>query len=408
MKRTLRNPGNSSTVGDVHDVFFEYDVSNVGRKRPRTKEEGYYESESEEDEDQILNKEKKEGQSEDMFSDTSEDEKRTLPNDEAQKRRDFIENGDAERLAHKGLRNKEVLNDDSDDEDDNGKYSKLRYEDIEGQEDTNQANDLDADEEGSEISVPSSPKRMSFNLKEDMEEGDFDENGNFIRKNYDPESQYDAWLNGSVSNKKSIAAAREAEQKRKEMENRRRNQELEEFSKLPFSTVPEALSFFIARMERDESILEFLQRQSGNKKSYKKKKNNTAEGISPERKSADAFRKKLIELITAGLTFLEDKIGKEDIYSETRESLQRIYQKLTSNSWSSPVSYDDSNSSQYNFKWEFDDKTYGPYTASQIQAWSNEGYFTDAKHAAFIQLANMDEWMYPNNICFCDVVSLKK
>ncbi|EPY49199.1 GYF domain-containing protein [Schizosaccharomyces cryophilus OY26] len=370
------------------DVYLENDVSNIGRKRYKTKEEGYYDSDSEEE--VAMKKTKNDDDASDMFSESSGDEEKG----NAGKRTE--EEDPSERLAQKGLSSRNEL-DDEFEEDDAEAEEKLSYEDIEGQEEAPDAQDSGSSEEEM---TSGNPKVIPFNLKEDMEEGDFDENGNFVRKSNDPSDQYDAWLNGDVCSKRSIAAAKRAELTRKQQAHQKMLSDIEESKRLPFQTVPEALSFLIIRMEPDENVLSFLQRQSvsNSAASRSKKHKKPSEHFSPERRSADEYRKRLIEIITGCITFLEDRTKFESLYSETKEALQRLFQRITHEAWRPPAV--DMEKPLFYFKWEGDEKVYGPYSGSQMQAWDHLGYFTNAKQAAFVSTSADGNWMFPQNVSY--------
>ncbi|EPX72264.1 GYF domain-containing protein [Schizosaccharomyces octosporus yFS286] len=380
--------GVNASSENEEDVYLENDVSNVGKKRYKTKEEGYYDSDSEEE--VAMKKPKNDGDASDMFSESSGDEAKGNADRETE------EQDPSERLAQRGLSSRNELDDEFEDEDTNAQET-LRYEDIEGQEEVSDSVSIDSEGEGRDSGKS---KVTPFNLKEDMEEGDFDENGNFVRKSNDPHDQYDAWLSGDVSSKRSIAAAKRAEFTRKQDAHKKMLSDVEELKRLPFHTVPEALSFLIVRMEPDENVLSFLQRQSISTlmTNRARKQKNTSEHVSLERQSADEYRKRLIETITGCITFLEDRTKIESLYSETKEALQRLFQRITHEAWKPPTV--DTEKPSFSFKWEGDEGIYGPYSAAQMQAWDNQGYFTNAKQAAFISISPEKGWMFPQNVSY--------
>ncbi|KAK6702580.1 hypothetical protein SNK04_012477 [Fusarium graminearum] len=105
------------------------------------------------------------------------------------------------------------------------------------------------------------PKVEAFNLKQEMEEGQFDQDGNYIRKGGDPDAVHDNWLQGL--SKKEMKKAAAAHEKR---EAEARKQRLEDDAII----VSELLKTLILNLERAETPLEALARLG--KKQIKPKK----------------------------------------------------------------------------------------------------------------------------------------
>lgn len=105
------------------------------------------------------------------------------------------------------------------------------------------------------------PRLDAFNLKDEEEEGKFDESGNYVRKAADPDAANDSWLDGL--SKKDMKRAREAQEKR---DGRQRELAAESDALL----TSELLSTLISHLEVGETPLEALQRL--NKKTQSKTK----------------------------------------------------------------------------------------------------------------------------------------
>ncbi|CAO3616129.1 unnamed protein product [Cunninghamella blakesleeana] len=90
----------------------------------------------------------------------------------------------------------------------NKKKKKLDLHEIEGQEMTSKDQDTDNESE--------KPKLMAFNMKQEMEEGSFDAQGNYIRNEKDPEAFHDRWMEGI--SRKEMVKAKEAQFKRDQLE----------------------------------------------------------------------------------------------------------------------------------------------------------------------------------------------
>ncbi|CAG8514943.1 12958_t:CDS:1 [Racocetra persica] len=179
------------------------------------------------------------------------------------------------------------------------------------------------------------PVIEAFNMKAELEEGKFDEAGNYIRNKKDPEAFHDNWLQGI--SRKDIEKARIAHEKQ---EKERLLKEAQEASNDPMDRVS-IWKELLTIMKCGETLLDTFQRLGGgtgakskNKRTsrqYSKKPKGKSMEISeppqpPEQKELSAEeiqeqdRKKCIER----LTDLSDKmmaLGHFDVYSDTWEQI---------------------------------------------------------------------------------------
>lgn len=337
-------------------------------------------------------------------SDTSGDEKPVQAKDEDDD--DDMFGGDEEKEKKEETKGKKKVN-----------FVKL--EDIAGQEfeeDEDKDESGDSDDEGAipDMGIPNDdaplddegvplpraskkdPKMTGFNLKDDMEEGAFDEDLNFVRKTVDAEAVHDNWLVGmKKSDIKKAAEAHEAREKaRKEKEEAER--------KIPTYQV---LSDLISYLERGETPLEALARLQS---AAKRKRNANGKGLSwrekkklkkapvgegedsemreaPETKpeteeeKTDRLRVELIEKITEATDRLLTR-GQREIYEETRESLMRQYARLTGEEWVEPKALEAEKEevTDWEYRWtdgRDDGQIYGPYPAETMRAWEQHGFF---------------------------------
>lgn len=108
---------------------------------------------------------------------------------------------------------------------------KLQMNEIEGQELSSHDRDWDEDDEEEEeededeamdgtttkkTKKKREPKLMAFNMKQEMEEGSFDQEGNYHRNKADPEAYHDRWMEGI--SRKQMAKAKEAQAQRERSE----------------------------------------------------------------------------------------------------------------------------------------------------------------------------------------------
>jgi CD2 antigen cytoplasmic tail-binding protein 2 len=226
------------------------------------------------------------------------------------------------------------------------------------------------------------PKIEKFNLRDDMEQGQFDEEGNFIRTAEDSEAHQDQWLSG-VS-KRDINRARAAHIHRLE-------EEEESEKNRQFIPKSELLSSLIENLDIGENSLEAMARLAPKKLVSKKKVARAGpSNASYDVINAEQERKQLVETITDACEKLLADHEVADVYDLTREELSRMYQKETGLPYvhelkrkrSTSEGNDVNNSqgraltdSQWQFKWEGIEEIHGPYSTSQMADWVKYDYF---------------------------------
>jgi len=216
----------------------------------------------------------------------------------------------------------------------------------------------------------------AFNMRNENEEGRFDQNGNFIHNAADPNDKYDQWLEG-ISRKDRKNAA-EAKAKREEDEkNRVRDEDSNLMSNL--------LTTFLTHVRKGERTVDALGRlEKGMRYLFSnipsilatihwKQRAGMKAYLILERKKSDEYKR-----ITATDEELADAMvemmrrGHNDIYEYQREKFVRMYKKETGEDWvDAPV------------MWEFywvnaeDDSVHGPYDSQTMQSWKDNSYFDD-------------------------------
>ncbi|ORX67253.1 hypothetical protein DL89DRAFT_209615, partial [Linderina pennispora] len=227
-------------------------------------------------------------------------------------------------------------NDDDDDEDmfsDNGAgpgtstahtAKRKRYldsSDIEGQELSSTARFDNTDAKGKQIDIGEDEgkggKLEAFNMKEELEDGKFDEAGNYVANKKDPQAHQDNWLEGVSSG--AIEQARVSKQ-RQEQQQRSHAQELS--VKWDSVSNDDLVIAIINSLMPRETVLSALARIGGPKKKAKKRWGKKAKGKEQEPTGEDRERKRKIE----ALTELADQMmgrGVVDIYDQTLEQLVR-------------------------------------------------------------------------------------
>ncbi|KAK2605958.1 hypothetical protein QQS21_003684 [Conoideocrella luteorostrata] len=241
------------------------------------------------------------------------------------------------------------------------------------------------------------PKVEAFNLRAEMEEGQFDQTGNYVRKAGDPDAIHDNWLDGVT--KKDMKRAAEAHEKQTA---EARKQRLEEAEIL----VSDLLKTLILQLEPAETPLEALARygksQTKSKKipQWKLKKiNKGAQNTEVDKEAAAAAEDPEQVRIKESINTVTDAADKllsrdfEEVYDQDRELLIRAYRRETGEDWVEPTS-------RYRYAaaanggggggessipvkmWEFrwidgrDDATkQGPFDTASMKAWQDAGYF---------------------------------
>ncbi|KAI9714729.1 MAG: hypothetical protein M1820_000018 [Bogoriella megaspora] len=250
------------------------------------------------------------------------------------------------------------------------------------------ADDMD-EELGAGSKKKHAPKLDAFNMRQEAEEGKFDESGNYIRKATDPDAVHDSWLDGF--SKKDFKQARDAEEKR-EQERKERNAADDAI------LTSELLRTLISHMEIGETVFETLARlnkEKGVKKpkwQKNKKKNTTTENSNGTHMEIDSDlvkddseeikRKEVIEAITGAADQLYSR-GQPEIYEAEREILIRQYTRETGEDWnSSNKSKDADTETDTAERWEYrwsdsrdGGESHGPYDSAIMVAWKDAGYF---------------------------------
>lgn len=413
-KFDVRNPYTlAPDTPDETDVFLEVDEGAVGRRkvnRNRVDIEGY-ESDS----------------SEGGFDETHK----------AWKEADGIAEVKGKRKG-KGKGKEDIEEEDEDDEDDmfadlrdtdgedqkdigTNERKKVKFmslEQIEGQdfaskrefadiidEDKGKGDDSDVEAEEEDIDPEvgeggkkkRAPKIDAFNMTSEMDEGRFDDAGNFIRKAAEKDAVHDSWLEG-VS-RKDMKRAKEAREKR----DAELQKKMKEDDMVPTS---EVLAELIRCLEKGETVLESLARLGStskkkkiNKNSWRQKKKAAARAAGNDEMDVDSRnnkgkdhedpaetrRKEIVERITGAADKLLTR-GQNEIYDDTREALIRQYRRESGEDWTDPKSSDtrdtDGDSTQPAKTWEYrwtdgrdDDSVYGPYGSVEMAGWNQHGFF---------------------------------
>lgn len=250
------------------------------------------------------------------------------------------------------------------------------------------------------------PKIDAFNMKNEQEEGAFDEAGNFIRKAVDPDAVHDRWLEG-VS-KKEMKRAREAHEKREaELRAARR----EDDSLL----TQDLLRSLILHLERGETPIEALARLGRARKSEPKKvpkwklkklkdkeKKDGAEAgameVDHSKGPEDPAQARIKEGINVITEAADKLLAREyaEVYETERELLVREWQDEAGERWreptpaaEAPAGGEGGSGGGAGKMWEYrwtdgrdGNSPQGPYDGPTMKAWQDAGYFEGVEFRA--------------------------
>ncbi|ORZ23551.1 hypothetical protein BCR42DRAFT_405000 [Absidia repens] len=209
-----------------------------------------------------------------------------------------------------------------------GKKKRLGLDDIEGQElgSRDQESDEEGDDGNKDASASKGNKLTAFNMQQEMEEGSFDAQGNYIRNSKDPEAFHDKWMEGI--SKKDMAKAKQAQFERDQAE---KVKEATRQSSLP-QTQADVYRTLVEYLLPGESVKDALTalgkgaqgkiplwKQKLMAKKNKNKKQSD-EPVLDEQQAADRQRK--VEDVT-GLADQLMALGHFTVYEDTFESMVR-------------------------------------------------------------------------------------
>ncbi|KAK2607818.1 hypothetical protein N8I77_006468 [Diaporthe amygdali] len=251
------------------------------------------------------------------------------------------------------------------------------------------------------------PKIDAFNMKNEQEDGAFDEAGNFIRKAVDPDAVHDRWLDG-VS-KKEMKKAREAHERR-EAELRAARKEDDTL------LTQDLLRSLILHLERGETPIEALARLGRARKTDhkkvpkwklkklkgKEKKDGDTDAMDVDhgKEAEDPAQARVKEAINAITEAADKLLAREyaEVYETERELLVREWQDEAGERWREPTPAAEadtgggggsSTAATGNKMWEYrwtdgrdGESVQGPYDGTTMKAWQDAGYFEGVEFRA--------------------------
>lgn len=400
-----RNP--STLAPDAPEADDVLDLDEIGKsggvKRNAVNIDGY-DSDSDNDNFDARAREKarrekasKEEEENDMFADLEEADGDEDEDEAGRARKDvrFLEENEIEGQVSTSKSGGHVSADFSLRGKQRGKEEESSSESGDDEERDHVGSDLD-EELGAGGKKKHAPKLDAFNMRDENEEGRFDETGNYVRKAMDPDAVHDNWLDG-VS-KKDMKRAREAQ------EQREKEQRMKDRADAALLT-SDLLGTLIRNMEIGETVMEALQRlgkskskakavpkwKQKQKQKQKEKQNGSANGEAMDvdanlEDPAEIKRKEAVEAITGAADQLMTR-GDLEVYEHEREILTRMYKRETGDDWNDERQQDDDDddaNAEQDRIWEYHwadgrdgDQIHGPYDNATMKAWTEAGYFGD-------------------------------
>ncbi|QRW27448.1 UDP-galactose transporter [Rhizoctonia solani] len=364
-KRTrFTDPSDSATNGDDQTFAEQVDenLENVS-SRKGVKTEGY-ESDSSDDGEGVVESRKKKGadddDDDDMFAATDPD--KAKENDGAGKKKEkFLALGDIEGQEFGRTATAESSDEDEPEDEDDAERKKKQGM-------------------GYEMS--------SFNMKAEMEEGKFAEDGTFVRS-FDPHAAHDKWMEGL--DEREMKKAKKSKKLMESREREREQREAKEAERGKEDVMKELLGF----MQKGETVLEALQRLGSNSKGPRRgQKKKAATEVLPQSIDGTAADENAPEESpVARVTSLAStlmSLGDSDVYEATYEMMLRLVRRsgIVSADWDPHPPPPQTPDTKYEYRWAPDyvaasggqasaDAVYGPYGVTEMGTWKAALYFGD-------------------------------
>jgi CD2 antigen cytoplasmic tail-binding protein 2 len=380
-KRTrFTDPSDSTTNGDDQSFAEQVDenLENVS-SRKGVKTEGY-ESDSSDDGEGVVESRKKKAteddDDDDMFAATDPDKSKMKGGGPGKKQEKYLALGDIEGQEF-------------------GRTATAESSDSDEPEDEDEAERRKKQGMGYEIS--------SFNMKAEMEEGKFAEDGTFVRS-FDPHAVHDKWMEGL--DEREMKRARRSKKLMESREREREQREAAEAERGREDIVKELLWF----MHKGETVLETLQRLGASSKGTRRaRKKKAAAEVLPQTieeatKGDQAPDEDPVTRVTSLASTLMS-LGDTDVYEETYEKMLRLVRRsgIVPSDWDPHPPPPQTPDIKYEYKWAPDyvaasggqapaDAVYGPYGATELTVWKAASYFGDDAERILLRRVGDNDW----------------
>lgn len=374
-KRTrFTDPNDPATNGDDQSFAEQVDDNlETAPSRKGVKNEGY-ESDSSDDGEGVVESRKKKAaeddDDDDMFAATDPDKSNAKNEGAGKKQEKYLALGDIE--GQEFGRTATAESDDSDEPEDEDDAERRKKQGM-----------------GYEMS--------SFNMKAEMEEGKFAEDGTFVRS-FDPHAMHDKWMEGV--DEREIKKARKSKKLMESREREREEREAAEAERGKEDLMKELLGF----MEKGETVLETLQRLGASSKNTRRsQKKKAATEVSSQSVDGGEQENPINRVTSIASTLMS--LGDTDIYEETYEMMLRLVRRsgIVPSDWDPHPPPPQTPDTKYEYKWAPDyvaasggqasaDAVHGPYGATDMAAWKAASYFGDDAERVLVRRVGDDDW----------------
>ncbi|KAK2466848.1 hypothetical protein APHAL10511_001106 [Amanita phalloides] len=277
----------------------------------------------------------------------------------------------------------------------------LRLGDIQGQEfggapgsggDSADDSDEPEDEDDSERKKKAGMgfEISSFNMREEMEEGKFTEDGTYVRT-FDPHGIHDRWMDGLSEHEIKLAKKRKR-QHEKEQQQRMEAEEKELRESGGKSSLEKQL---LAMLKKGETVLEALQRLGAQAKRLHKQSKHQA--VQYNSMNVDKSPSDIEQITHLASTIMS--LGDIDIYSTTYEELVRSVRSsgTVDPSWEPP-----SADVKFEYKWSTpaaaeNQQVFGPFSEEEMKTWFKASYFGPSGDKVYVRRIG-DDWGSWNDV----------
>ena len=232
-----------------------------------------------------------------------------------------------------------------------------------------------------------------FNMKEEMEEGKFAEDGTYVRS-FDQHEMHDRWLEGV--DEKEMKRARRAKRRAERVERERIREEERQGGTAEQQQTSMEMEL-VTIMLPGETVLETLARLGKDKKKKEagagamKKKRRSHEPVQagPNFVPAKTLPLSDIDKVTTISSKLLPSLP--EIYSTTYEAILRSVRRSQAvpGDWVPPKP-------KFEYKWTVEAATThgvnGPFTEEEIRTWFSAGYFGDSGERIALRVVGTEEW----------------
>ncbi|CAE6490240.1 unnamed protein product [Rhizoctonia solani] len=243
----------------------------------------------------------------------------------------------------------------------------------------------------------------SFNMKAEMEEGKFAEDGTFVRS-FDPHAVHDKWMDGM--DEREMKKAKRSKKMMESREREREEREAKEAERGKDDVMKELLGF----MHKGETVLESLQRLgSASKSSRRGQKKKAATEVLPEAIDGTTTNEQPPEedpvtRVTALASTLLS-LGDTDVYEQTYEMMLRLVRRsgIVPADWDPHPPPPQTPDTKYEYRWAPEyvaasggqasaDAVYGPYGPTEMGAWKAASYFGDDAERVQVRRVGDNDW----------------